>query len=567
MESLKGKLKRIDGKGYKRYKEIEGIYNFGFFTLIVDHVQSDPFAPPSKLRIKISNNISKFPPSTFSSRSREVGLRDFLTRTIRNQTEIYSKRIKATGKSGIIEIVKPGQEILERNSVVLKNETIEVRFSVGLPSYGRKVAGKLAEDIFFTFIPEIVKNSLLYESIDEKKLYIHIETNEDADFLREKLSSLGLISFIADGSILPRKSGVDNRPLKEGNVVPFKSPESLKIKVNLPNRGEIEGMGIRKGITLIAGGGYHGKSTLLNAIQLGIYNHIPGDGRELVVSNTNCVKIRAEDGRRIEKVDISPFINNLPFGKETKSFSTENASGSTSQAANIIETIEAGGEVLLIDEDTSATNFMIRDHRMQELISKDKEPITPFIDKVQKLYTDYGISTVLVMGGSGDYFDVADYVICMIEYIPYDMTYKAKKISEKYKQERKDEGGKNFGKITERIPLGESLNPFRGEKIKIKTQGKKKIIFGREEIDLSCIEQIVDKSQTRAIADAIFYSKKYINGKRTLREIVEKVEKDINSKGLDIINRKINGEYAFFRKIELASAINRLRTLKMKQEK
>lgn len=566
MECLKGKLKRIDGKGYKRYKEIEGIYNFGFFTLIVDHVQSDPFAPPSKLRIKISNNISKFPSSTFSSRSREIGLRDFLTRAIRNQTEIYSKRIKATGKSGIIEIVKPGQEILERNSVVLKNETIEVRFSVGLPSYGRKVSGKLAEDIFFTFIPEIVKNSLLYESIDEKKLYIHIETNEDADFLREKLSSLGLISFIADGSILPRKSGVDDRPLKEGNVVPFKSPESLKIKVNLPNRGEVEGMGIRKGITLIAGGGYHGKSTLLNAIQLGIYNHIPGDGREFVVSNINCVKIRAEDGRRIEKVDISPFINNLPFGKETKSFSTENASGSTSQAANIIETIEAGGEVLLIDEDTSATNFMIRDHRMQELINKDKEPITPFIDKVQKLYTDYGISTVLVMGGSGDYFDVADYVLCMIEYLPYDMTYKAKKISEKYKQERKDEGGKNFGKITERIPLGESLNPFRGEKIKIKTQGKNKIIFGREEIDLSCIEQIVDKSQTRAIADAIFYSKKYINGKRTLREVVEKVEKDINSKGLDIINRKINGEYAFFRKIELASAINRLRTLKVKQE-
>jgi len=566
MECLKRKLKRIDGKGYKSYKELEGIYNFGFFTLIVDHVQSDPFAPPSKLRIKISNNVSKFPLSTFSTRPREVGLRDFLTRTFRNQTEIYSKRIKATGKSGIIEIVNPGQEILERNSVVLKNGIIEVRFSVGLPSYGRKVAGKLAEDIFFTFIPEIVKNSLLYENIDGKKLYIHIETNEDADFLREKLSSLGLISFIADGSVLPRKSGVDDRPLKEGNVVPFKSPENLKVKVNLPNYGEIEGMGIRKGITLIAGGGYHGKSTLLNAIQYGIYNHIPGDGREFVVSNINCVKIRAEDGRRIEKVDISPFINYLPFGRETKSFSTENASGSTSQAANIIEIIEAGGEVLLIDEDTSATNFMIRDHRMQELISKDKEPITPFIDKVRKLYTDYGISTVLVMGGSGDYFDVADYVICMIEYLPYDMTEKAKKISEKYKLERKDEGGKNFGKITERIPVGETLNPFRGEKIKIKTQGKKKIIFGREEIDLSCLEQIVEVGQVKAIADAIFYSKKYINGKRTLREIIEKVEKDINSKGLDIINRRINGEYAFFRKIELASAINRLRTLKVKQK-
>lgn len=567
MENLKRKIKRIDRKGYKSYKEIEGIYDFGFYELIIDHVQADPFAPPSKLRIKISNEISKFPPSTYSNKSREIALRDFLARVFYRNTGNYNKKIKGTGKSGVIEIPRPGQEILERSSVVLKGEIIEVRFYVGLPSYGRKIAGVLAEEIFFKFIPEIVKLSLLFENIPQKELYRYIETNEDADFIRNKLSSLGLISFIANGSILPRKSGVDDRPLKDGKVVPFKSPENLKIKINLPDKGEIEGMGIKKGITLIAGGGYHGKSTLLNAIQYGIYNHIPGDGREFAITNPYAVKIRAEDGRRIEKVDISPFINNLPFNRDTKSFSTENASGSTSEAANIIETVEAGGEVLLIDEDTSATNFMIRDHRMQELITKDKEPITPFIDKVRKLYNDYGISTILVMGGSGDYFDVADCVISMIEYIPCDMTEKAKEISRKYKKERKDEGGKKFGEITERIPVRESLNPFRGERIKIKSQGKEKILFGKEEIDLSSIEQIVDKGQVKGIADAIFYSKKYIDAEKTLREVIEKVTDDINSNGLEILSEKINGEYAFFRKIELASAINRLRSLKVKQKR
>jgi predicted ABC-class ATPase len=339
------------------------------------------------------------------------------------------------------------------------------------------------------------------------------------------------------------------------------------VKVELPNRGPITGMGIPKGVTLIVGGGYHGKSTLLTALELGVYNHIPRDGREFAVTNSYAMKIRAEDGRRIEKVDISPFIANLPFGQETSAFSTEDASGSTSQAANIIEALEAGAQVLLIDEDTSATNFMIRDHRMQELVSKEKEPITPFIDKVRQLYDDIGVSTILVMGGSGDYFDVADCVICMIEYKPYDLTQQARLIAEKYKAERRPEGGEHFGPITERIPLGHSFDPSKGRReVKISSKGLHSIAFGTHTIDLGAIEQLVHISQTRAIGDAIYYATMYMDGGRTLREVVDAVLMGIMEKGLDLLSPMPVGDYAAFRALDLAAAIARLRTLSVRRK-
>jgi predicted ABC-class ATPase len=355
--------------------------------------------------------------------------------------------------------------------------------------------------------------------------------------------------------------------MAESDALPFESPHSLKMDVELPNRGQISGMGIPKGVTLIVGGGYHGKSTLLKAISEGIYNHVPGDGREFVVTNPNAVRIRAEDGRRIEKVDISPFISNLPYGKDTRSFSTEDASGSTSQAANIVEALEAGAQALLIDEDTSATNFMIRDHRMQELVSKDREPITPYIDMVRSLYTDQSVSTVLVMGGSGDYFDAADRVVCMTEYKPSDVTAEALSVASRFPSERKKEEGGTLGRVTERIPLSESFDPRKGKKdVKISAKSLRSISFGRHKIDLHALEQLVDLCQTRAIGDAIEYARRYMDGKRTLREVTSLVMMDIARDSLDAISPRISGGYAEFRKIDLAAAINRLRTLEVRQK-
>lgn len=565
-EDLRERLQRLDGKGYKAYQDIEGVYDFGEFLLYVDRVQGDPFASPSAVRVRVRGSVAGFPEDTYANKSREVALRDFLTRKFARSAQELGKGIRGTGNSGLIAIDRPGQEILERTSVWISESHVEARFVIGLPAFGRRIAGRHAASMFFEELPRIVKRSLVYRSLDPEALTRHIQTAEDADALRGKLEELGLVAFVADGSVLPRASGVDPRPLREGRVVAFASLESLRVEVALPNRGRVQGMGVPKGVTLVVGGGYHGKSTLLKALETGVFNHIPEDGRELVVTDAAAVKIRAEDGRRIHRVDISPFIANLPFGQDTKAFSTEDASGSTSQAANTIEALEVGARVLLIDEDTSATNFMIRDHRMQELVSKEREPITPFIDKIQQLYRDRGVSTVLVTGGSGDYFDVADCVICMVEYIPLDMTAEARAIAQKYRAERKPEGGEHFGQITERIPLSQSFDPRKGRRpVKITPKGRHTILFGTHAIDLQAVEQLVDTSQTRAIGEAIHYATRYMDGKRTMREIIEAVLEDVARKGLDVLSPKPAGDFALFRGLELAAAINRLRTLKVRQ--
>jgi len=567
-EDLRATLRRIDGRGYKAYKDIEGTYDFRNYVLHVDRAQGDPFASPSNMRVRVSQKVAGFPKDTYGNRSREIALRDYITRAFFRASKRYGKGGRGTGKSGLLTIDQPGQEILERTSVFVTEDFVEVRFVMGLPAFGRKIAGRHSESMFFEELPKIVHSSLFYENLDGNALIRHILTAEDADAMRDQLEGLGLVAFVADGAVLPRASGIDPRPLAEGKVVPFESTQSLRVTTELPNRGKITGMGIPRGVTLIVGGGYHGKSTLLKALEVGIYNHIPGDGRELVVTDPSAVKIRAEDGRRIQKVDISPFINNLPFGQKTEDFSTEDASGSTSQAANTSEALEVGAQVLLVDEDTSATNFMIRDHRMQELVSKEREPITPFIDKIRQLHRDLKVSTVLVIGGSGDYFDVADCVICMVEYKPVDMTDEARAIAEKYKAERKSEGGDHFGQITQRIPLAGSFDPSKGRKaVKIAPKGLKTILFGVHPIDLGGIEQIVDTSQTRAIGEAINYAVKHMDGKRTIAEIVDLVLKDVEEKGLDVLSPRPAGDFAGFRNLELAAAINRLRTLRIRLSK
>lgn len=565
-EDLRRRLRRIDGIGYKAYRDIQGVYTFRTYTLFIDHVQADPFAAPSRIRIRVQKERALFPEDTYSTRSREIALRDFLSRRFSDAIQRYCRGHRGTGKSGIVSIDRPGQEILERSSLIISEDYFEARLSVGLPAFGRRVAARQAEALFFDEIPKIVDASLFFKNLDANALYAHIKVAEDADFLRDQLEGLGLIAFVADGALLPRASGIDPRPLQESKASLFESPPSLRIRMTLPNRGMITGMGIPKGVTLIVGGGYHGKSTLLNALELGIYNHRAGDGREFVVSNPFVMKIRSEDGRRIEKVDISPFISNLPFEQDTVRFSTDDASGSTSQAANIIEALEAGAEALLIDEDTSATNFMIRDHRMQELVSKDKEPITPFIDKVRHLFKEKDVSTILVIGGSGDYFDVADHVICMIEYKPVDLTQQAHEIAQKYAAVRASEGGSGFGSVTQRVPLARSFDPSKGRReVKISPKGLHTIVFGTHTIQLGAVEQLVDVSQTKAIGDAVYYATRYMDGNKTINELITLVLNDIHERGLDVLSPWPVGDYAAFRALELAAAINRLRTLSVRQ--
>jgi predicted ABC-class ATPase len=555
-------LLQLDRQSYSAYKHLRGRYQFPGFVLCIDYVQGDPFAAPSRVRVQVPQlgpRGAGFPKEWLATPSRSLALCDYLNREFYQQSQQLQDK-RGSGKSGLIAIAAPVQQVLQRNAILMDEQQVEARFVVGLPAQGRRILGRQAAELLCDDIPELVARSLRCASLDIEAIRQHIETVEDADALRHQLRDRQLVSFIADGAVLPRRSGVDDRPLNK-DAIPFQSPESLRVSLSCPNRGTVTGMGIPHGISLIVGGGYHGKSTLLNAIAKGIYNHIPGDGREAVVTDTHAMKIRAEDGRSIVDVDISPFINHLPQGRSTTRFSSENASGSTSQAASIIEALEVGVSALLVDEDTSATNFMIRDRRMQALIAKAQEPITPFVDKIDSLYRDYGVSTILVMGGSGDYFDVADTVIAMTQYEPQDVTERAIAIAKTYATERTPEGGSQFGALTLRIPqqLRSPSRDDRRTKLKARVD---EVIIGQDAIDLSALEQIVDVAQVRTIGWAIAHLHNQLHPQpRCLRDWVQMLIDDLHQQGFDRLTPDLTGDLALIRPLDLAAAINRLRSL------
>ena len=554
----------MDGKSYSAYKSLKGEYKFPKYVLAIDHVQSDPYAPPSRMRIIMDRKISGIPYELTDTKEKNIAVSDFLTRNFYKEIQKNGNDSSGTGGSGRIFIDKCGQEILERTSVLIKEEKIEVRFEMGMPARGRRIMGKAAQKIIFEQLPKIVEKSIIYDNLKKEALKEQIVLVLDQEYIRKILKEKGLVTFVANDSILPRENGISDKPMK--NAVKFKSPEKFEITLNLPSGKEVSGMGIPKGITLIVGGGYHGKSTLLASLERGIYNHVAQDGREFIISESNAVKIRAEDGRNVEKVNISGFINNLPGNKDTIAFSTENASGSTSQAANVTEALEYGTSLLLIDEDTSATNFMIRDGRRQKLVVKEKEPITPFIDRVKELYDNFGVSTILIVGGSGDYFDVANHVIMMDEYVPKDVTKKAKEIAKSDENKREFSSNDKFQGITQRIPLKKSFSQS-GKLDKTKAKGKYSILYGKELIDISGLEQLVDDSQTNCIAVMIDYFKnKVLDEKLTLSQAADRIYEKIKKDGLDSISSYTGhpGNLALPRKQEFCGAVNRYRKLKMK---
>jgi predicted ABC-class ATPase len=556
---LKATLDSIDRKGYGAYKALHGSYDLGAFSLFIDKVQRDPFAPPSLVRVRMKEN--GFDPQLFGNPVRRVAFEDFLTRSIERAIRKVVRGNRGSGGSGRVEVQRTSQVVLPRTSVVVEPGHVEARMAVGLPARGRTVDARAARTVLLEELPEVARRALAPVSgcVDEARAWSHVEIVEDAGYLRELLPSLGLVAFVADGSVLPRESGASDRPLREG-AVPFKSPVELRVSVELPNRGEVSGMGIPEGVTLVAGGGFHGKSTLLSALSWGVYDHVQGDGREYVVTRPDAVKIRAEDGRSVAGVDISTMIGDLPGGRSTQAFSTANASGSTSQAANIAEALEIGTSLLLVDEDTSATNFMVRDERMRELVHK--EPISPFIDLVRPLHRSLGVSTVVVVGGVGDYLDVADRVILMEDYEPGDATPRAQEIVARFPPRALLGHREEVHPPKGRRVRASSIDLRRGRRESARGRGLHAIELGRERVDLSYLEQLAEAGQTEAVARVIGEFAAAGESCR-VREVVGEALDDISKHGLDALGgfEGHPGELSLPRAQEIAAAINRIRPL------
>lgn len=565
-EELQRELRSINRKSYPAYKGLKGAYQFPDYQLFIEHVQGDPFAAPSALRIFVPHSKAKFPERYYWDKCSKVALQDALLRRFAEISAKFCYQAKGSGKSGVIQVSHCGQEVLERTACEITKEGIHIRFFVGFPANGRTINSGELEKILFVYLPKCVEMSLYHRKVPERETEQVICLKEDQRVIREELKKRGLIAFVANGSILPRQSGNSDLPMKD--AVPFQSPKSMEITIQLRHRGSITGMGIRKGITLIAGGGYHGKSTLLEALEKGVYDHIAGDGREFVITDDTAWKLRAEDGRKIKDVDISLFINHLPNGRNTRRFSTLDASGSTSQAANIIEAIEAKSQVLLIDEDTSATNFMVRDELMQRVIQKDKEPITPFLERARDLYEKAGISTILVVGSCGSYFYIADQIIQMDNYCPVDITEKTRKLLKEYK--KPDCEAKGFALPSEKriISFGSSVvrrKNYRGtgmveEHEKLKVMGRESLMLGKEQLDLRYLEQLADREQTQTLGYLLKYAKEQYSGKTTdLTALMESLIRKLEKEGIGSVSgqKEIPAGMAMPRRQEIYACFNR----------
>ena len=559
-------LARMDGRSYGFYKDLRGrTYALGPHQLTFEHVQGDPFASPSRICVEAPTTRLALPQSAYHSADARRAAADCLHRAI-VQGLAAARRKTGSGKSGLLEILSVGQQVLERTAATVgKDGGLQLRLSVGLPAAGRRILGREAATLMTGRLPEILNGVL--DRLDHHTLGRHVRGIEDQIGLRKQLAEQGLVAFLAEGSVLPRRNGADDRPMD--GAISLEVPAALACELEAPHAGKLRGLGIRAGVTLIAGGGYHGKSTLLAALANGVYDHIPGDGREYCVTVDSAVSIRAEDGRSVRGVDLRPFINALPLGRRTDWFDTDDASGSTSQAAAIVEALEVGATVFLIDEDTAATNFMIRDSRMRRLVPNDKEPITPYLDRVRQLWDERGVSSILVVGGAGDYLDVADTVIHMDEYRPRDVTARAKEIAQSLPQ---TEAGPQCPGVwlpaAARRPDPGSLDASRGRKAeRVRSVKTRAIEFGSEEIDVSLLFQLIDAAQCRMIGDVLLEcSRELCDGRRSVAAILDLVDARINERGLEAVTQAGFGDRARARRFEIAAALNRLRSLRLKNE-
>mgnify|MGYP005991886481 CR=1 FL=1 len=584
-------LQRIDGKPYPAYKDMYGQWSFDTFTLSVDHVQGDAYAAPSRFHLDVPTAVSRFPAQALQCRIRRIALADYLNRRFAVKVhELGIDEAKAGGgwsgqKGGDLRIAVPSQHVCQRSAVTVQVDgSVQVRFTIALPARGRSISGGMLQHVLTSCLPDIVNASCVFAQLDAADVQRHICSVEDQEHLRGLLQGAGLVAFVRNGAVLPRASGANDKPMGGKDVIPFVSPLALEVEFSLPNLGVIRGMGVKQGVSLVVGGGFHGKSTLLKALEVGVYNHIPGDGREGVVTDPTAVKVRAEDGRAIHCVDISAFISNLPMRKDTSAFSTADASGSTSQAAGISEALEAGSKALLIDEDTAATNFMIRDARMQLLVAPEQEPITPFIARVRQLWEQHGVSSILVIGGAGDYFAVADHVLQMDAYVCKDVTARAKEIASMQLGPSSAGGGVVPPPLPAAAAGGCSdtramyaLPKTRAPRMaslasdgKVQTRSMATVQFGGGELDLGGVEPLVEVGQTRAIVDILQWAGSQLsNGKGlpggsraspiSLPELLDWLDGALDET-LDAVKQGwFEGNHTRPRRFEIAAAMGRLR--------
>ncbi len=558
-DRLRDKLVAINGKGFQAYQDLAGAYRFERFVLYLDSIQSDPVAAPTRARIQIDQAEAQIPPALWATPAHRMAISDFLARRLQEAIRRHV-RSRWSGRLAPLAVDAGGQAILARMACAVSADWVQVRLALGLPSEGRKVLARAAQVLLFDELPAVIGGALVWANLDPDAGHRHVAAVEDYMAVRDGLGSLGLVAFLADGSVLPREPGFGDGPLR-GRAVPVRAPDELAVTVTLPHRGPVRGLGIRRGVTVITGGAFSGKSSLLAAIRTGVYPHVPGDGREGVATVPDAVAILSEPDRRIERVDVSAFIREMPQRYDVTGLSVEHATGVEAMAASTAEALEVGTSLLLCDEDDGAIAFLARDSLMRQLTPSSQEPLAPLIDHLRPLWESKGISSIVATGGLGDYLAVADTVIVMDGYQPAAATARARSITAGLPQRPHDAPAPAPGP---RYPQPRGFAGLRGRQ-RVEMRGRGTLAVGRETIDLAGLRQLVDPGQARAAGCAILYAveKGYFDGASSVSDAIDRVCADIERLGLGILMAEddLSGEYAMPRRHEIAALLNRMRAL------
>ena len=557
MKALYQKIRSLQGKNYGLYKSLaDRSWDFGDFVLEFLHVQGDPYAPASRVMIKASLLMLGFPSEWGGTFERRLALSDYLYRRLSALV-----REKYPDRDAAVVFDTAGPEMLVRNALWVDNGELRACLQVRLPGDGRKIQAEAAAEILTMVLPDLV-SAALYNSGESKKDGVEPELVEHYRVLAERkeilsqLEERGLCAFVPDGAVLPRASGLSELPMD--GAVPFVAPEEMAVTL-VANGREIRGMGIPKGITVISGGAFHGKSTLLQALTKSV------DGREGIVVSESAVRVGVEDGRSVRGTDLSQFVRDLPGGISTKNFTTACASGSTSEAANLMEAMEAGSDVFLIDEDSSAVNFLIRDVRVRKLLGDDREPLIPLTDRIREIKNR---SFILVAGACGDFLDLADNIIVMASYKAECARINGKNKIVPGLPAFVEPQCRDFAEYVK--PLLPSLRPASAveRQVKVKISGDTLLQIGFLVSDTSKAGALVDKQQRFGAGFMLLNlcqnaaSNNDANGESAKATIMERINalcEKIKNVGFRNLPQGLSREMSLPRPIDIACVLYRLR--------
>lgn len=557
-------LTELDGQPFSEYQQMEGDFDFSRYVIKCAKIDMEGGDHPV-FSIRVPQTIAEIPEYLFDSPVRRTAMEDLLLRCLAANIEGIANFDESGVARRHILSASPNQKIIPRNALQLTKEYIEVRLQIVLPTQNMildgeemlAIDGEMAHQLFFEDLPEVISNSLLYCNTDADMADRFVNSMEDADRLRQHLGASGQVGFLGEGALVARVTGEDSPDYER--LTPVEIDEGLVEEVEVPHAGTIRGINIPSGLTLILGESNSGRVDIMDAISQGIYNHIPGDGRETVVTVADAVNIRSEVGRCVQNVDISAFASELPDGGNPAAYSTVSAGSFTSQAASTVEALEAGARVLLFDEHSSSSTFLSSDTRVSPLLGASSR--NTLAARARQIVDELGIS-IVVAGSSlvAEFIPIADKILKVENFCISDITEEAKALEIVPSSVANDTATLSSLLSRSRWVMPSSIDPSVGrEDLVICTDDQSYIQFGRSIVDLSEIRQIADVDQARAIGFVLYYAKlRYMDEGYPVREILDLVDRDLSNEGLNALASDLRGDFARPRRYEVAAALNRL---------